>query len=701
MKLHQEIIHQGETDFTDFRKIYLAQAFVSVKQETPMLTRAYAVKNLFTKTKKHIYKNDLILGSIRGAFEEKTPENTEMFLAAEKIAASYGERNFPKNFDHYAPDYAEFLSDGVSGLYKKIKKAKTKFSNNSQKAEFLAATEISLDSFVSLINDYADNAQALLLSNSDFNAETLKLIIADCRHIASNPPKTFRQALQLVWFVHSCFVLEGRYAMALGRFDQYLYPYYKADIENGILDKETALSLIESVFIKIDEYRRYTRKGNVTSEDVVNICIGGCDADGKTAVNDLSYMVLDAVKNCSIAGTNLSARITTDTPDSFLDKTLEIIGSGIGYPALFNDNINIPALSAYGYDIEDVRNYCMVGCIENFLPSKQPPWTDGRFNTPLYLNNAIRLSRADNMWDFVSDLKNELKSGAEEYYQSFMRSNVLPDPENYIQPFLSLFVSGCIEKGLDVNMGGTKYPSVHGACCMGVGTVADSLAAIEKAVFIDKKFTLEGLSDILDKNFEGHSDVRDYLLSLPKYGNNDDFADKYAVWFVDTLAEIFKGYKTYDGGAVYIAMAANTQNISAGLDVSATPDGRYATTPLSDAASPTYGRDIKGVTQTLLSVSKPDYKKAACGTVLNQKFSPDIFISPEKRAKLAALVRVYFENGGQQIQFNATSREMLKDAMENPQNYIDLIVRVSGFSAYYVTLDRTVQEDILARTQQS
>jgi formate C-acetyltransferase len=207
------------------------------------------------------------------------------------------------------------------------------------------------------------------------------------------------------------------------------------------------------------------------------------------------------------------------------------------------------------------------------------------------------------------------------------------------------------------------------------------------------------LAEALKRNFEGYEELRELVRSAPKYGNNDEFADKYAVWYTKTLSDMFDQYRTNDGGAFYTAMAANISNIYAGKALMATPDGRLAGKPLSDAASPTYGCDTRGVTSTLLSVSKPDYTRCACGTVVNQKFSPSAF-EDGKREKLLSLIRVYFSRGGQEIQINSTSREVLIDAMEHPDKYPSLVVRVSGFSAVYVTLAREVQEDILSRTQQ-
>ena len=286
-----------------------------------------------------------------------------------------------------------------------------------------------------------------------------------------------------------------------------------------------------------------------------------------------------------------------------------------------------------------------------------------------------------------------------EYVLKFTTRNNAIQQAYYSEPFLSCFCCDCIGRGLDINNGGSRYPSVHGAALMGIGTMSDSLAAIEQVIFTDKAATLLQLRDALNADFVGYEDLRERLLSAPKYGNNDDLADKYAVWFLDFLGEQFSRYRTRDGGGIYVAAAANTSNIPAGKIINATPDGRKRGEPLSDAASPTYGRDVHGATSTLLSVSKPDYTKVACGSVVNQKFSPSMFTA-QKRKKLAALIKAYFKKGGQEIQINATSREVLTDAMEHPESYPNLVVRVSGFSAFYVTLDRDVQLDILHRTQQ-
>jgi formate C-acetyltransferase len=268
----------------------------------------------------------------------------------------------------------------------------------------------------------------------------------------------------------------------------------------------------------------------------------------------------------------------------------------------------------------------------------------------------------------------------------------------YSQPYLSCYCRGCIDRGLDLRDGGAVYPSAHSPCCMGIATMADSLAAIEKNVYNDKTITLTQLRDILADNFVNHDKIRHILQKSPKYGNNDDNADKYAVWFVDTHYDMYSKHKTFDGGGVYVAIASNVNNIYAGMEVAATPDGRKRGEPLSDAASPAQGMDRNGITAVMLSCSKPDFTKSACGTVLNIKLTSDM-MNEHNRDKVASLLRVYFERGGQEAQINCVSKKILREASENPELYRNLVVRVSGFSAYYTELDKAVQKDILERTE--
>lgn len=670
-------------------------------------SRAAAEYTLLAKAEPYIYQNDLIAGCQRTWCAELDPLELEVAAAAD---GRYGRRDFSQNFDHYAPDYRRFLEKGIPGILADIDASRKKYADDPQRVQTLNNMQKAMEGMRELAAHYAERARGLM-GKEGYDPQRLTFIQKNCTQLVSGAPETFAQALQLVWLAHTCFVAEGRVAMALGRIDQYLWPFFRREIREGSLTEAAATEMLENVFMKITERTKMLGYG----DDVVNICIGGSDAEGNCQVNALSYCVLEAVKNCNVPGPNLSARISPNTPDAFLNACLRVIGTGLGYPALMNDTVNKAALLRCGYDPADVSDYAMVGCIENFLPGKQPPWSDGRFDPPRFFEHVFHDGRGahshtmgvrtgpvetiDSMEEFMRRFEKQLAFGAADYVSAFRCGNTRLNPANYTDPFLSCFDDTCIDRGLDMHSGGCKYPSVHGAALMGVGTTADSLAAIEKVVFVDHDATLTELSEALDHNFEGYEALREKLLAAPKYGNNDPFADKYAVWFLNFLTGEFDKYRTDDGGRIYSAMAANINNIFAGRAIGATPDGRLAGEPLSDAASPTYGRDTGGATTTVLSVTKPDYTRIACGSVVNQKFSPAMF-TDEKRSKLLALIKVYFQKGGQEIQINATSRKVLQDAMEHPENYPNLVVRVSGFSALYVTLDPAVQLDILRRTQQ-
>lgn len=661
------------------------------------VARANAFRALLSRTKKHVYKNDIIVGSIRGLFGEGITEEENNRYSV--YTARFGRRGWLQGCDHYASAYDRLIRLGVGGIRAEIAESAERYKSDRKRIEFLKACDVSMLGFSEMIRGYSEAAE---------NPEIKQV----CMNIAEKPASSFREALQLVWFGHLAYLYQGLYAMALGRIDRYLYPYYKNDIDNGIITQDEAQLLLENVFMKIGEYR--TCYGG---DDVCNICIAGITPDGENAVTDLTFAVLRAVGKCNIPGPNLSARINPKTPDAFLAEALNVIGTGLGYPALMNDTPNIKALMHMGYAEHDANNYCMVGCIENFLPGMQPPWSDGRFDMVKFLEYTLNRgydmlsgSRAGidvgdmcewkSMDEFMMAYEAQIADAASEYACSINLEHGRYSNEFYVNPYMSCLTYCCVERGLDISNGGSVYPSSHGACGMGIGTVTDSLAAIEKLIYKDKTLTMETLLKALNADFEGYEEVRRQLLDVPKYGNDCDETDKWAIWYVNCLSDLFDAQRLYDGGRFHTAIASNTSNIPAGAVCAATPDGRKAHEPQSDAASPTYGRDRRGPTCTVKSVSKPDYSRVACGTVLNQKFSPNMFRGTNNIKRLAALVRVYFNRGGQEMQINSVSRDILIDAMDHPDNYAGLVVRVSGFSAYYVRLDRSVQFDILNRTEQ-
>lgn len=714
LPLLQNEMNQDYAPFADRAYVLLARGFNSNLNQPFPIMRGHALASLFGNCPAHIYRYDLIAGSLKSRFAPKGEFTEHEANVAWQQVASFGINNFHTNVDHFAPDYALFLQDGIPGTLQKMEASLAHWENEKDKkrVQFLRGALLAMQGFSCLVENYAVSAHNNAQKEAEPQIRANQMEIEKtCRALLQGPPATFRQALQLIWLTYQAFLLENRYAMAFGRLDQFLYPFYKNDLESNQITREQALELLECTLYKIGEMRQF--QGH---DDVANIAIGGLLPNGEGGVNEVSYLLLEAVKNCNIPGPNLSARLYPEVPAAFVDACLQVIGTGLGYPALMNDAVNIPALARHGYAKEDSVNYCMVGCIENFIQGKQPPWSDARYNTPKYLelamNNGVCMLTGlqmgpqtgqpesfANMSQFMAAMQKQMEHGADAYITYFNNENNRYNREQYCQPFLSCFCQDCIARGLDINDGGALYPSVHGAACMGIATVADALAAMEQVIFINKQADMRTLQKAMQNDFAGYEDFQALLLKAPKYGNNDEFVDKYARWYVEIHDAIFSRYKTRDGGAIYVGIASNVSNIYAGLEVAATPDGRKAGQPMSDAASPMHGQDKNGPTAAVLSVSKPDYTKVSCGTVLNQKFTPDMFSNPVKRAKLAALVKVYFERGGQEMQVNAVSRDVLKDAMDNPDKYPSLVVRVSGFSAYYVTLDKAVQKDILERTE--
>ncbi len=702
-----------EPDGKDARRVYTYLGIRDHQREAPIFARAHGTANLFRSTPAYLYDQDRIAGSIKGVFSETFSQ--KLFKRSNTVVEHYGVMWTPQGTDHYAPNYASILPLGIPGIYEKIEKSRAEHPDEKSQ-RFLAAVTITLDGFCDMIRSYATEAKKKAADATTEEARTRFLQIeADLNALLLSPPQTFRQALQFIWLTYIAFLLQDRNAMAFGRMDQFLYPFYEKDLRDGIMTREEAIELLVFTFLKIEEHRYYHYEW-FGGSDVVNICIGGITRDGKNAVNELSYCLLEAVRLANIPGPNLSARMHKDTPDEFWDECLKVIATGLGYPALMNDEINIPALSRYGYSEEDVNDYCFVGCIENFIAGKQPPWSDSGFNVPICLEAVFYhgetlihpefigldtgdIDDIDSMELLLSKLREQMEFAFTEHYSMiFNRSDSIHD-EHFSQPFLSIFCDDCIGRAKDIRNGGAIYPMVHGVGCHGLASTADALAAIEQLVFIEKKYTLRQFADAMKANYEGYETMRADILAVPKYGNDIDFADKYAVWYVKTMEEIVRPYRTRDGGAIYICTSTNVNNIRSGSVTGAMPNGRLAGLPLSDTSSPAHGMDQAGATAVLNSVSKPDYRLVSTGSVLNQKFSPVMFSDPEKRAKIRSLLKVYFAKGGQEIQINSVSREMLKDAMKHPENYQNLVVRVSGFSAYYVNIDRAVQLDILKRTE--
>ncbi len=683
--------------------LWRAESFRQTGGEPMTVRRALALNAVLDRCDLPLIPGELLFGSGTGRFQAEGGESA--LAEASGYLETIGGRDFSTNVDHCAPDYPALLALGFGGLKGRAVAALQAQTDPALRA-FQQSVIVALDGAARHIRRWAGRVR----SAAGECPEWADLLLAQAEmleRIAREPPVSFHQALQLVFLTHCIWQLDDRFAMAFGRIDQYLYPFYQADTECGRLTGEDVQTLLDHVIAKLAH--RW---------DIQNICAGGVDAEGHDATNALSFMLVEAVQRIGQPGGNLTVRIHAGTPDAFLLKCAECIRTGIGFPAVFNDDVEIPALVGQGYPLADARDYCFVGCIEVFQPGRQAPWSDSRFNLLRCVDLALRGGR-DGLtgeqagpdtgepasWeDFCQAFLAQMRHGVAEHVRWFNahKQEAEDHAGDLTSPLLSALTADCINRALDLNAGGARYPANHGIAGMGIGCTADSLMAIKRFVYDTGRFTLGELRAMLDADFKGfEAERRLFLHGAPKYGNDDDEVDSLAVEAARAFGlEILKN-RTPRGGRYWALMGANISNIPAGRQVGATPDGRFAFQPLSDAASPTFGRDTHGATAAARSVAKLHYSVAPGGNVVNMKLHPAALAGEEGVQALAALIRGCFRLGGIQLQFNTTDREILKKAMEHPEDYRSLVVRVSGFSAYFVGLDPAVQEDILARTEHS
>ena len=622
----------------------------------------------------------------------------------EYLKEKIGARHFGVHSDHHAPDYAKLIRIGFGGLKAEVRAALPHQDDTGRL--FLESMLIALDGASTHLRRWSRHLTAVAPEHPAY-ADRLRVQAERLARLAEEPPAGFADALQLVLLYHYLMQLDDRYAMAFGRMDQYLYPAYCADRAAGRITDDEVQDHFDHLFAKI-----------TVDGDVQNIALGGVrPEDGSDATNPLSYMILEACRRIGQPGGNCTARIHRNTPPAFLEKCAEVIRTGIGYPAVFNDEIEIPALVRQGYALEDARNYCFVGCIEVFMQGKQAPWADSRINPTYCLNLALFNGVHSLDGKTVGPATGESFSDFESFYQAFLAQcrhnlhdmitawNQSQDyfdsrAMEYTSPLMSALVTDCIARGRDMNDGGAVYPGNCGFGVMGVATMADSLAALKKWVFDERRFTLDQIRDMIKANFEGYEKEQQLLMrGAPKFGNDDDAVDLLAARFVRDYADLYENYRTPQGGRYWVLMASNVSNIWAGSQVGATPDGRLALTPLSDACSPYFGRDLRGPTTTIRSVAKIPYDRCVGGNVVNMKLHPSSLAGEKGLKSLAALIRTCFDLGGVELQFNTTDRKVLEEAIKTPARYEDLVVRVSGFSANFVWLDPAIQKDILARTE--
>jgi len=639
---------------------------------------------------------------------------------------------------HIAVDFYKILSIGLGGYLQEIKHYHKKVERFEQegvkKDHFYTALTISIKAFQAFIRRYRELAFSLSKNEQDKQRKKELLLIANnCEIIAEKPPQNFYQALQLVYFVQLVLQIESNgHSVSLGRMDQYLFPFYQNDKIKGNISDDFVSELLESMWIKllsINKIRPWSHtRFSAGGPLYQNVTIGGQTTDGLDAVNDLSFLILDSVGKMKLTQPNLSVRFHKNINNNFMLECIRIIEKGFGMPSFNNDEIVIPGLINIGVEPQDAYNYSAIGCIEIAVPGK---W--GYRCTGMSFLNLMRVLLASLYNGLDKQSGKVFKKGLgnfsefnsfEEVFKAwqhqikyYTRKTVEIDTavdtaleENVPDILCSAFVESCISRGKTIKEGGSKYDFISGLQ-VGIANLGNSLAAIKKLVFEEKKLTKEQLLIAIENNFEGEKGekIRQLLLNFaPKYGNDDDYVD---LLLKDAYMEFINELENYfttrhNRGPIGCKYFAGTSSISAnvpsGAVVPATPDGRKAFTPVAEGSSPSSGTDMLGPTAVFKSVSKLPAEKIMGGVLLNQKLSPATIQNDSDKQKLISIIRTFFEDlKGWHVQYNIVSKETLLAAKRNPEKYRDLIVRIAGYSAFFTTLSPDTQDDIIARTEHS
>jgi formate C-acetyltransferase len=622
---------------------------------------------------------------------------------------------------HFIVDYERVLSEGLMAIADEAADIRKK-TKDSKKQEFYEAVEIAIAGVIRFANRYADLAEQLAEETKDANRkEELKLVAETCRIVPAKPATSFYEALQSFWFIQLLVQIESNgHSISTGRFDQYLYPFYRNDIESGRINRERALELLEMLWIKFasiiklrNEYYSVAFAGFPMFQ---NLTIGGQDEKGNDVCNDLTELILEATGNTRVTQPTISFRWHRGTPEKFKLKVVDVISKGLGMPGLFNDEIIIPIMDEKGTDPSEIHDYSILGCVEPIIGGKSDPRQNiGYVNLPkileITLNNGrdprtgenVGLSTGeprdfksfDDLWEaYEKQIDNaiELLTQADRIAAGILSSE---KPT----PFISSLLQGCLEKGKTMQDGGAKYNS-GGIMGTGVAIVADSLSMLRKYVFESKEISMDEMLRTLESNYEGKEELRIRLENDPeKYGNDIESVDFLARDAGRAFCNSIQKRMTTRNGPYHGALFSVSMYIPQGEVLGATPDGRKAGKMISDGVSPTQNRDVHGPTAAMKSVARLDHKLCYNGTLYNMKFTPDYFESTSSRKKFISLIEGYFELGGLHVQFNVVDKETLEDAKLNPLQHRDLIVRVAGYSAYFIELDPFVQDEVIARTE--
>ena len=708
-----------------------------------------------------------------------TSELATSYMAPEAIKAIEHNIFTPGNYfyngvGHVTVKYWEVLETGFEGIMEKAQKELDGCSvgdgNYARKSHFLEAVILSCKAVIDYAGRYAKLAQEMAAQTSDpVRKQELFVIAENCSRVPAKGAQNFYEACQSFWFVQQLLQMESSgHSISPGRFDQYMYPYYKKDMEAGTITREFAQELMDCIWVKLNDLNKCrdaaSAEGFAGYSLFQNLIAGGQNKEGEDVTNDLSVMCIQASMHVHLPAPSLSVRVWNGSPHEFLIKAAELTRTGIGLPAYYNDEVIIPALQNRGLSLEDAREYNIIGCVEPQKAGKTEGWHDAAFFNmcrPLELVFSNGMDKGEMVGIPTGDVT-QMKT-FDEFFDAYKKQmeyciSLLVNADNAIDvahaercplPFLSCMIDDCLKEGKSVQEGGAVY-NFTGPQGFGIANMADGLFAIRKLVYEDKKVSMKELKEALawnyDKGLDAQSagdmtemimkamqkagrnvdastaegllktfmgmkpgeqktqrfkEIHDMIDEVPKFGNDIPEVDYFAREVAYTYSKPLQKYNNPRGGKFQAGLYPVSANVPLGGQTGATPDGRYAHTPVADGVSPSAGKDVKGPTAAATSVSRLDHFIVSNGTLFNQKFHPSALSGREGLEKFVALIRGYFDQKGMHMQFNVVDRQTLLDAQEHPEKYKHLVVRVAGYSALFTTLSRSLQDDIIRRTEQA
>lgn len=620
---------------------------------------------------------------------------------------------------HICPDSALWLKMGPLGIMNQAQE-KLKTCEESQK-EFYECVVLVMQGACTFMKRYHDMIMENIDEVEEPYQQSLRTVANNCLNLTKRPPETFHEAVQSLWFLFVLLHMESNASsFSPGRMDQYLYPYYQKDIESGKISMEDALDILECLWLKFNQivYLRNQNSAKYFAGFPIgfNIAIGGEDENGNDTYNELSLLCLQCQYDLGLPQPNLSVRLNRNSSHELMQKAIEVVSKGSGMPQFFNDEAIVHALMELGIEKKDALNYAIVGCVELTTHGNNLGWSDAAmFN----LNKALELTLNHgkclltheqigldlgglDTYQAFEDLEKAFQQQIDYFIDKMMQCEVIVEKAHQDclpTAFLSSVIDDCLENGLDVTKGGAKY-NLSGIQMIQIANLADSLAAMKQLVYDDQVIDAKELLAALQSDFKGYEIIQTMLLNkVPKYGNDVEWVDRLGAKWAEYFRSRMKDYTNYRGGPYHTGMYTVSAHVPMGENVGASPDGRNALTPLADGGmSPVYGRDLKGPTAVLKSVSRLNNTLTTNGGLLNMKFLPEFFETKNGMNKFENFLRAFVDLKVPHIQFNVVRREDLEDAQIRPQLHKSLTIRVAGYTAYFVELAHKLQDEIIERT---